>query len=87
VIKGKSSTSLPRLLEVDQARPVDPAKIALSQAAAGAMDSNRKSVAPPWRHDRSPECCARQTGMHTLVVEALLIAIYSIRGTSKYLWT
>jgi hypothetical protein len=32
-------------------------------------------------------CCAQQTGMHILVVEALLIAIYSTWGTSKYLYT
>jgi hypothetical protein len=33
------------------------------------------------------QCCAQQTGMHILVVEALLIAIYSTWGTSKYLYT
>jgi hypothetical protein len=32
-------------------------------------------------------CCAQQTGIHILVVEALLIAIYSTWGTSKYLYT
>jgi hypothetical protein len=36
---------------------------------------------------RPAGCCAQQTGMHKLVVEALLIAIYSTWGTSKYLYT
>jgi hypothetical protein len=37
--------------------------------------------------NRCQKCCAQQTGMHILVVEALLIAIYSTWGTSKYLYT
>jgi hypothetical protein len=35
--------------------------------------------------DGSALCCAQQTGMHILVVEALLIAIYSTWGMIQYL--
>jgi hypothetical protein len=31
-----------------------------------------------------PQCCAQQTGMHIVVVEALLIAIY-LEGVNGYI--
>jgi hypothetical protein len=40
-----------------------------------------------WRPPNHKPCCAQQTGIHILVVEALLIAIYSTWGKSKYLYT
>jgi hypothetical protein len=33
----------------------------------------------------SRECCAQQTGMHILVMEALLIAIYLLEGKDVYI--
>jgi hypothetical protein len=43
------------------------------------LQASRRSALP-----QAAMCCA-QTDMHILVVEALLIAIYSTWGTSKYL--
>jgi hypothetical protein len=57
------------------ARPL-PDHLLGAEAAEKAADKAEKSSNVPGR------CCAQQTGMHEMVMEALLVAIYSTWVTS-----
>jgi len=52
-------------------------------ASTTAMTSSTKLPAYPWLRYGRWWCCAQQTGMHILVVEALLIAIFLSKGRAN----